>query len=69
MCESLKKGEKNYYKNLDVNKVIDNKTFWKTMKPFFSEEIRRCKETAANNITWRVIKKKNVMYLFNSESD
>ena len=34
----LRKEKKNYYKNLDVNKVIDNKQFWKTMKPFFSDK-------------------------------
>ena len=27
------------YSNLDEKKVTDNKTFWKTIKPFFSDKI------------------------------
>ena len=29
-----------YYETLDLNKIIDNKNVWKTMKPFFSEKCR-----------------------------
>ena len=31
--------KKNYYGTLDVKKVTDNKTFWKTIKPFQSDKI------------------------------
>ena len=31
--------EKDYYSNLDIKKVTDNKTFWKTIKPFLSDKI------------------------------
>ena len=34
----LRKEKKKYYRNLNVNKIIDNKQFWKTMKPFFSDK-------------------------------
>ena len=27
-----------YYTNLDIKKITDNKRFWSTMKPFFSDE-------------------------------
>ena len=38
-CSRLyKKERKKYYSSLDVKKVTDNKKFWKTMKPFFSDK-------------------------------
>ena len=42
----LRKEKKKYYGNLDLKKITDNKTFWKTMKPFFSE-----KSKSRNKIT------------------
>ena len=32
----LKKEKKKYFGNLDLNKITDNKKFWSTIKPFFS---------------------------------
>ena len=38
-CVSLlRKIKKNYYSNLDKKKITDNKTFWKTAKPFLSDK-------------------------------
>ena len=38
-CSRLyKKERKRYYEKLDVKNVTDNKTFWKTVKPFLSEK-------------------------------
>ena len=34
----LKKAEKEYYQNLDEKNVIDNKIFWKTVKPLLSDK-------------------------------
>ena len=34
----LRKTEKNYYNNLNEKKITDNKTFWKTVKPFLSDK-------------------------------
>ena len=31
--------KKDYYSTLDAKKVTDNKTFWKTIKPFQSDKI------------------------------
>ena len=46
-CSRLyKKERKRYYINLDVKKVSDNKSFWKTIKPFLSD-----KGTGKDNIT------------------
>ena len=39
-CASLlKKSKKNYYNILNEKDVSDNKTFWKTVKPFLSDKI------------------------------
>ena len=41
MCVSiLRKSKKCYYENLDTNNVTDDKTFWGTVKPFFSNKVR-----------------------------
>ena len=38
-CSRLYKEErKRYYTNLDLKKVSDSRTFWKTIKPFFSDK-------------------------------
>ena len=42
----LRKEKRKYYKNLDLKVINDNKTFWKTMKPLFSD-----KHTNSRNIT------------------
>ena len=34
----FKKEKKFYYNNLDTNLITDNKKFWKTIKPFFSDK-------------------------------
>ena len=34
----LRNEKKNFYSNLDTKIVIDNRTFWKTVKPFLSEK-------------------------------
>ena len=42
----LRKTKCHYYKNLDVRTITDNKTFWKCVKPLFSE-----KHNISRNIT------------------
>ena len=43
----IRKAKKDYYNNLDHENVTDNKTFWKSVKPLFSE-----KGLTHNKITW-----------------
>ena len=39
-CISLiRKEKKAYYSNLNIRDVTDNKTFWRKVKPFFSEKV------------------------------
>ena len=33
----LKREKKRYYSNINLNNILDGKTFWKTVKPLFSE--------------------------------
>ena len=34
----LRRTKKEYYGNLDPRKVVDNRTFWRTVKPFLSNK-------------------------------
>ena len=34
----LRKTKRQYLKNLNLNDVTDNKTFWRTIKPYFNEK-------------------------------
>ena len=46
-CVNLfKKEKKKYYENLDIKSFTDNKLFWRTIKPLFSD-----KQQHSNNIT------------------
>ena len=36
----LRKAKVDYYGNLDLKDILDNKKFWKTVKPLFSDEIQ-----------------------------
>ena len=38
----LRKTKMEYFQNMDVNKVSDNKMFWKTVKPRFSNKCKTC---------------------------
>ena len=40
MRQHLRKSKKYYYENLDNKNIADNKKFWGTVKPLFSNKIR-----------------------------
>ena len=41
ICVSLtRKAKRNYYESLDLNDICDNKKFWATVKPLFSNKIK-----------------------------
>ena len=45
-CTTLiKKTKRNFCNNLNVNKITDNKSFWKTVKPSFTEETLKGEKT------------------------
>ena len=40
LCVTMvRKAKKNYFNNLNVRNITDNKRFWKTMKPFFPSKV------------------------------
>ena len=41
LCASLIRSEKkNFFSNVNTSDITDNKTFWKTVKPFFTDKIK-----------------------------
>ena len=38
----LRQNKKTYYAQLDTKVVNENKKFWKTVKPLFSNKVQRC---------------------------
>ena len=36
----IKKAKRNYYENLDLKDINDNKKFWATVKPLFSNKVK-----------------------------
>ena len=34
----LNKTKRNFYGNINISKIIDNRKFWKNIKPFFSNK-------------------------------
>ena len=41
LCVSLiRKEKKKYFSNIDTRNIVDNKSFWKTVKPLFTDKIQ-----------------------------
>ena len=41
LCVTLIRSEKkNFFSNINTSDITDNKTFWKTVKPFFTDKIK-----------------------------
>ena len=41
LCVSLiRRKKKNLFNNISTREIIDNKTFWKTVKPFFTDKVQ-----------------------------
>ena len=41
LCVSLIRSEKkNFFSNINMSDVTDSKTFWKKVKPFFTDKIK-----------------------------
>ena len=38
MCISIRKTKRSYYSNLNEKNFIDNRKFWKTVKPMLSNK-------------------------------
>ena len=42
----LRKTKRNYFKNLKMQDITDNKKFWKTIQPYFSDKGYKQTKTA-----------------------
>ena len=41
LCVSLIRSEKkNFFSNINMSDITNNKTFWRTVKPFFTDKIK-----------------------------
>ena len=48
-CKNLlRTAKKLYFSNLDIKKVIDNRSFWKTVSPLFSPKCSKCGKIILN---------------------
>ena len=66
LCVSLlRKGKRNYYKNLDLNDVNDNKKFWTTVKPLFCNKIKSVENITPDENGKLVRNEKEVANIFN----
>ena len=46
LCITLIKIEKkNFFSDINTNDIIDNKTFWKSVNPFFTDKITLIEKT------------------------
>ena len=51
VCFSSKKGKKECFDNLDLRNVTDNKKFWKTVRPLFTD-----KGIMIKKLLWKMMK-------------
>ena len=52
LCVSLiRREKKNFFNNISTRDITDNKTFWKTVKPLFTDKIQ-------TNLILHLLKKK-----------
>ena len=40
MCKLLRKAKFDYYQNINLGNLTDNRKFWKTVKPIFPDKIQ-----------------------------
>ena len=62
----IRKSKKEYYGRLDVKDIADNKKFWKTVKPLFSDKSKsRRTKTLVEDVKIESNHKK-IVYIFNN---
>ena len=62
----IKKTKRNFYNNLNVNKMTDNKSFWKTVKPSFTENTLKDKKTVLVENDTTISEENEVAEIFRS---
>ena len=67
ICVSLpRKAERNYYETLDLNNICDNKKFWTTVKPLFSNKIKSVENIVLSENGVLIKNEEKVANIFNN---
>ena len=62
----IRKSKSEYFGNLNEKRISDNKTFWKTIKPFLSDKITSTKKITLIEKEEIIIGDDNTMEVLNS---
>ena len=69
-CTTLiKKTKRNFYNNLNVNKITDNKSFWKNVKPSFTEKTLKDEKIVLTENDTTFLEKNKIAGIFRSYFD
>ena len=65
----IKKTKRNFYNNLNVNKITDNKSFWKTVKPSFTEKTLKDEKIVLTENDTTFLEENKIAEIFRSYFD
>ena len=66
-CKKLLRKTKNsYFSNLDTKKITDNRTFWKTIVPLFTNKPSKSENIIINDGDKRISDEKKLCQIFNT---
>ena len=60
----LRKEKKKFYGNLNTSVLTDNRTFWKTIKPFLAEKSKKISKITLKELRNRILRTTLVWSLF-----
>ena len=67
ICVSLtRKPKRNYYESLDLSNICDNKKFWTTVKPLFSNKIKSVENIVLSENGVLIKDEEKVAHIFNN---
>ena len=61
----LKKAKREYYNNIDINLLNDNRKFWKCIKPLFTNKQIRLSKAILIEKDVTIVNDKNIAEIFN----
>ena len=62
----LRRAKRNYYHDLDLSNVTDNRKFWKTIRPLFANKIKAKSKITLNEDSKSTKDDQKVAKIFNS---
>ena len=66
MLSLTRKAKRNYYESLDLNNICDNKKFWATVKPLFSNKIKSAENIVLSENGALIKDEEEVANIFNN---